>query len=164
MSATERITAEQYQAGALTEDELQEAVHADLTALQIEGRIDKAVRWYHAANERSSPLYAKKLKRMGVLAGVADLTIHWIAQLEVVPGPGWVVIENVPGIAFREPTISRTGFIELKTKRGSLSKAQRQFRDDVTALGLPYEVCRSVADVRQVLKAWGVLTSRGSNG
>ena len=47
----------------------------------------------------------------------------------------------------------RVMFLEVKTPSGSLSAAQRAFRDRVCAQGLPWAVVRSVDDALDALRA-----------
>lgn len=71
------------------------------------------------------------LKALGVRAGVADLV--------------FVLPEG------------RVGFIELKAPdNGRQSADQVEFEEDVRALGAPYLICRSLAEVEGALAAWGV--------
>lgn len=48
-----------------------------------------------------------------------------------------------------------TRFIELKSKTGSLTPEQREFRDACAPFGI-FAVCRSVEEVEQALRGWGV--------
>lgn len=73
---------------------------------------------------------AAKLKSMGVKAGVADLAI------------------TLPD--------ARSAFIELKTKAGRLSPHQAEFQSTCDRLGIPYAVCRSIEEVAETLRGWGV--------
>ncbi len=73
---------------------------------------------------------AAKLKAMGVKAGVADLAI------------------TLPD--------TRSAFIELKTKAGRLSPHQAEFQSTCDRLGIPYAVCRSIDEVAETLRGWGV--------
>ena len=50
-----------------------------------------------------------------------------------------------------------SGAIEIKTKKGTLSPDQRDFRDWCMREGVPYEVCRSGEEVEEVLRRWGRL-------
>lgn len=71
------------------------------------------------------------LKSLGVRAGVADLV--------------FVLPEG------------RVGFIELKAPdNGRQSADQAVFEEDVRALGAPYLICRSLAEVEGALAAWEV--------
>ena len=90
--------------------------------------------YFHCPN--GAPTSARtgaRMKAMGLLAGVADLVI-------VRPG----------GLVY---------FLELKTAKGSLSIAQRAFRDACEANGVPYAVAYSPERVEAVLRGWDVLRS-----
>jgi hypothetical protein len=75
---------------------------------------------------------ACRLKWTGVVAGIPDLAV-------VAPG-------------------GRLFFIEVKSDTGSLSEAQREIRDRLTAMRVPYAVARSIDDVRKVFAIWGLST------
>jgi hypothetical protein len=71
------------------------------------------------------------LKAMGLLSGVTDLVI-----------------------------VSRGGkshFVEVKTKTGRLSKAQREFRDACLWIDAPHAVVRSLDEYKNALKGWGLV-------
>lgn len=51
------------------------------------------------------------------------------------------------------------GWIELKAPGGSLTPAQRDFRDWCAATGSCHAVCRSVEEVEHKLIEWGALRS-----
>lgn len=53
----------------------------------------------------------------------------------------------------------KTGWLELKTKRGSLSPDQREFRDKALALGHLWEVVNNIDDAIRLLSEWGVFRS-----
>ena len=90
------------------------------------------VLWFHPPNgARTSIRTGARMKALGVLAGVADLVI-------VRPG----------GLVY---------FLELKTPKGSLSPAQRAFRDACEANGVPYAVAASPEAVEALLRGWGAL-------
>jgi hypothetical protein len=75
---------------------------------------------------------AARFKWQGVLAGIPDLCI-----------------------------VGRDGvvrFIEVKSETGSLSEAQREMRDRLAAMRVPYVVARSIDDVRDAFKRWGIST------
>lgn len=82
----------------------------------------------HAANQGRSPQEGAKLKRMGVLAGVADL-LFW--------HDGWF------------------GAIEIKTTSG-MSDKQRNFKAMFEKAGGKFAVCTSVKDLYDTLVLWGV--------
>lgn len=87
--------------------------------------------WFHPANGGyRNPREARKLKDMGVRPGVADLAM-------ILPG-------------------ARAGFIELKAGKGRQTDTQKTFQADCERLGAPYAVCRSLNEVEQTLRSWGV--------
>ncbi len=49
------------------------------------------------------------------------------------------------------------GWIEIKSLTGSLSPAQRDFRDWCFDVGVKHAVCRSLDEVKTVLIEWGML-------
>lgn len=63
-----------------------------------------------------------------------------------------------PDMCFILPE-GRTGWLELKTKRGSLSPAQREFRDKAQALGHVWAVAKDIDEAIRVISDWGVLRS-----
>lgn len=88
--------------------------------------------YYHVPNgEHRTMATARRLKRMSVLAGVADLEFHLPYQ----------------------PTY----FLELKSPTGRLTPEQMAFRDRVLALGCRYEVARSGQAAVEILRSWGIL-------
>ena len=91
--------------------------------------------YWHVPNQgRRSVAWAAKLKKMGVLAGVADFCL---------------VLDG-----------GRAGFLELKAPKGSQRKSQRDFQASVEAAGAWYEIARTSDEVVGILKAWGAV--RGS--
>jgi VRR-NUC domain len=88
---------------------------------------------FHPANGGwRSKAEAARFKWLGVVAGVPDLVL-----------------------------VGRDGvvrFIEVKADGGSLSRAQRDMRDRLTAMRVPYAVARSIDDVRVAFRAWGIET------
>jgi hypothetical protein len=50
-------------------------------------------------------------------------------------------------------------FIELKAPKGALSAVQKQVHNRLDLAGCPTAVCRSIADVEQALKGWGIVLS-----
>jgi len=89
--------------------------------------------FFHVPNQRGTRKRFEQelLKALGVRPGVADLV--------------FVLPEG------------RVGFIELKApENGRQSAEQSAFEEDVRALGAPYLICRSLAEVEGALKAWGV--------
>lgn len=87
--------------------------------------------FFHPANGGGrSKVEAAILKGLGVRAGVADLCF-------VQPG-------------------GQASFIELKAEKGSPSQSQKTFRDDCDRQGIPYAVCKSLAEVQGTIRAWGI--------
>ena len=87
-----------------------------------------AATFFHVANERrASPRQGAMLKRMGVVAGVADIALLW-----------------TPG---------RIGFLELKIRGKSLSPAQREWGEWCGILGVPFAKATSIEDVENFLSA-----------
>jgi hypothetical protein len=78
---------------------------------------------------RRSLTVAVKLKAEGVRAGIPDLAF---------------ILRD-----------GRAAFAEVKTPTGSLSKAQRDFRDWAIAHGVPWACVRSPEEMIAVLKLWG---------
>ena len=111
------------------EDEIHKAI-ANICKLSL----PDDVIWYHTPNggERNVRV-AKKLKAMGTLAGVPDLTFHHAGK---------------------------TFFIEVKRPGSYLSPEQKSFRDRALKAGCAYTVCRSSAEAVEAMKAWGLIYSR----
>ena len=76
---------------------------------------------------------AVRLREEGVTAGVADICI----------------IED-----------SRVLFIEMKTRRGSLSDVQKGFEARARRANCHYRVCRSLQDVKDVMNVWSKCPAR----
>lgn len=75
----------------------------------------------------------------------------------------------VPGIVNGWPDLGlvlpdgRAAFIECKSAKGVLSKAQRAVRMRLIKVGIPCCVARSVEDARAALAQWGVATREAKN-
>ena len=112
-----------------SESDLQAAVVEFLQVYLPPGSI-----FHHSPNEGSHRVqYRVKQKRLGVRAGWTDL--------EIFVQPTW----------FREGVNWSPIFIELKTKTGRISPAQKQVQADLVAANCHVETCRSVAAVQQFL-------------
>jgi hypothetical protein len=110
----------------VTEDALQISVVQYLTLARPK------CEFFHVPNQGRFPVqYRRKLARMGVKAGVADL-------LFILPG-------------------GRIGCIELKTDKGRQSPSQKDFERRMGELGTPYRVAHSIEEVCQSLREWGCL-------
>jgi hypothetical protein len=88
--------------------------------------------WCHIPNEgKRSPRMGQLLKATGLLAGAPDYVFLWR---------------------------SGAGMIEIKAKgRKGLSPAQSDFREWCMSAGIPWALCRSVAEVQDTLLAWGAI-------
>ena len=85
-------------------------------------------------NERTSVVERAKLRRMGVMPGVADLVV--VGQLD-----GWT---------------ASVAFLEVKTATGHQSKPQKKFERRCQRIGAPYAVVRSVDEFQTQLEKWGL--------
>jgi hypothetical protein len=79
---------------------------------------------------------AKRLKAMGVLAGVPD----WVFVLAA----------------------GRAGFLELKDEAGRQTDEQKKFQREVEALGCPYAIARTPEEIDAVMSAFGVIDKPAS--
>lgn len=116
------------------EDRLSIEVATMLRVATVEGRLFGT--WTHipheaAARGKFANIHMAKARALGLIKGSCDF---------VFVGP------------------DGSGWIELKTDTGSLTPAQRDFRDWCQAIGVNHAVCRSVEEVRENLISWGVLT------
>ena len=91
-----------------------------------------ALVWHTPNGGNRSKREAAELKRMGVLAGILDLTIL-----------------THEGELF---------FLEVKDGRGVLSVSQRAFGAFLDAARIPWMVVRSVDDARRALSLFGIQT------
>lgn len=83
--------------------------------------------WWHTPNGGKRHIsVAKQLKKMGTRAGVSD----FVFLFEVAP---------------------RIAFLELKDADGRQEDAQKDFQRDVEAIGCPYFIARTPAEVDRVL-------------
>jgi len=76
---------------------------------------------------------AGRFKRMGVVAGFADIIVLLYGQAYL---------------------------IECKTDDGELSTSQKRFRADCIAAGVPYGVARSIDEAAELVRWWGVSAIR----
>lgn len=94
-------------------------------------------------NTRTGQRYSpegRKLKRMGLLAGITDFLFWWAIVIE----------ENGVQTLWMD-----CGFIEVKTKDGVLSDDQIEVRRRVKAMGGKHAVVRTYEQLRDQLIAWG---------
>lgn len=95
--------------------------------------------YYHVPNQalgKCSIQRAVRFKRMGLKAGIADL-----------------VLSSDSGVAH---------YLEVKTAKGKLSKAERDFRDLCKLKSWPYAIARSVDEAVAQAKAWGLAKFSGA--
>lgn len=116
------------------EDRLSIEVANFLRVATLEGKLLGT--WTHvphevAARGKFANIHMAKARALGLIKGSADFVLAWPS------GGGW---------------------IELKTKTGSLTPEQRDFRDWCVAKGVHHAVCRSLEEVQEKLFSWGVLT------
>ena len=104
----------------------------------LEARAIKGLYWFHPANgEKRNIVTAKRLKRMGVKPGIADLVF-------VLPFQGC----GSHGVV---------AFMEIKSEKGRLSPKQKEFRDKCARLGWSYKIVRNLDEAIYVLRQWGAL-------
>ncbi len=95
---------------------------------------------HHSANEVRGGGEAAR-KRQGILLGMG---IH----------PGFS--DLLLGQSCGEWSGPRLLFLEVKSKTGQLSEAEKEFQDLVTAMGWPYEVVRSSLDAIDAISRHGL--------
>lgn len=116
-----------------TETQLQIAVADLLKWAAVPGLI-----YYHPANgEFRNIATAKRLKAMGVRAGVADWAL-------VLPS----------GVAT---------FLELKTKTGRASASQAEFCASCMRINTPYRIAYSFEEAKAILLEWGAIKCAPNN-
>lgn len=94
--------------------------------------------WFHVPNGGSrNVIEARKLKRMGIKAGVPDVLIF---------RPCWTPAGRyIHGLA-----------IELKAGKNKLEPSQKDWRGKLVAKGWVWQECRSLDDVIDTLKKAGI--------
>lgn len=113
----------------MTEDDLQKLV------VQTIRTCWKHIHVIHVPNQGTrSAARGKKLKAMGVTAGVADLLLWW----------------NI-GYGLNSAAI------ELKSKSGSLKPEQKAWGADFTGMGGKWACCKSLDQVVEALRKWGAI-------
>lgn len=73
------------------------------------------------------------------------------------------VVSGTPDLVFILEG-GRTGFLELKAPKGSLSDNQKAFRDRAVTAGAFWEFAKSFDEAWGVLAGWGVVPSGAGNG
>jgi hypothetical protein len=118
-----------------SEDQLQEAI---ISVWRNHTPRDEWFRLFHPANGgQRNAIEAAKFKRMGVVAGIADLVC-------LLPD-------------------SKVGFIELKFGKNGTSIHQDDFARFCKNSGYPYALCRTVEEALDTLKGWGAYDPNGSS-
>lgn len=124
----------------MKKDLLERHIHLNICQL-LKLTAAPGVVWFHCPNERrTTPKEGAFLKRMGVLAGVADFTLLIPGRLRA---------------GLQLPV--QPAFLEVKRPGGRLSAAQEQFRDDVTSIGCLWGLVYSMADAEKMLRSWGAI-------
>lgn len=118
------------------------------TAQLVSWALRPGVIAFHVPNERESALSRKILSGLGVLPGVADWII--LAPLHLS-----MMLSEVDTVQIG--SVARAFAIELKTERGTQSKAQLRFEGMCEDAGVPYAVCRSLSEFADALRTWGLL-------
>lgn len=110
-------------------------------------------RFFHPANGGArSKVEAAMFQQIGVRAGVPDLVLAWS---EAAP----YGTPRLPSGERRQ--VSRVGFLEVKTGRGSLTEAQREFRAWCLDNCIPYAIVRSLTEAVDVVTGWGLTKNGG---
>lgn len=134
----------------MTDKALERQIHLGVCQL-LKLTAAPGVVWFHCPNERrTTPKEGAFLKRMGVLAGVADFCLLIPRLRSIGKGP-------LGGLEDRFVTVADPAFLELKRPGGRLSVAQEQFRDDVTSIGCLWALAYSTDQAAGYLKQWGAL-------
>ncbi|WP_051949129.1 VRR-NUC domain-containing protein [Methylosinus sp. PW1] len=110
----------------------EDAIQAQIFELLRVAAIDELIYFAVPNGGKRDWNTAKTLKDTGVMAGVLDIILI-------------------------EPARRIPHFMEVKTKRGSLSDDQEDFIARLQHNGLPFAVVRSRDEAQDVLTAWGLL-------
>jgi hypothetical protein len=109
--------------------EAEEDIHAAIIGL-LRAKADPRTIWYHPANGmHADPIHVSRFKRLGLLPGVADICL------------------TLPG--------GRSAFLEVKSKDGRQSEAQKNFQLWCELNGAPYCIVKSLVEADAVLSEWG---------
>lgn len=122
----------------MSEDDLHRAV-----AMLLNLVLGPSSIWFHVPNEgKRTKSYAGRLKAVGMMAGVPDITI---------------IAPDMTGCRIGDggtESLWLHYYIELKTPGRKLTPKQKEFRRFCNATNIPYAVCRSLADVEEQLREW----------
>lgn len=117
-----------------------------------------------AGKKRGNPEHKIQVALMDYLAIAALPEIHYFAipnqSNRHIANAAKMKAEGVragsPDLCFMLPG-GRVGWLEMKAPAGSLSPAQKYFRDMAKRLGHYWAVARSIDEAAVALTAWGVL-------
>ena len=117
-----------------SEEELQEEI---VKIWRLHTPCDQWFRLFHPANGGyRQTLEAAKFKRMGVVAGIADLVC---------------LLQD-----------KKVGFIELKFGKNDATPAQEAFANFCKKERFPYALCRTVNEALKTLENWGIYDPKKS--
>lgn len=108
--------------------------------------------WCTIPNGGRSQLHSSVLKLCGSITGAPDMMFMWpeVDELSFRLGCGLVELKCEAGVR-----MTRKG--PKATKRGSLSKEQKDFRAWAVNAGIPWTIARSVGEVEGFLREHGGL-------
>lgn len=115
-------------------------------AWTLEGRL-RAV-WFHipneggGANRRKAQIELSIKAALGMIQGTSDL----------------VFIGPAEGMAFDRPSQSRVLLLELKSKTGTVSANQKDFKAWAESLSITYRIARSFEQAEAILLELGLLS------
>lgn len=114
-------------------DSSEDEIH-EAVAQFLDLALGSGVFWYSVENRKLGKVEGAKRKRRGVKAGIPDITI-------------------IHGRVHHA--------VELKTRTGSLSKAQIEARERLKNAGAIWGLARSVEDVARLLDVWRIPVRAG---
>ncbi len=74
---------------------------------------------------------------------------------------GMGVRAGVPDFTLILPSSGKAAFLELKSRKGRLSPAQREFREACMAAGALWAMARTTDEAIEVLRSWGAVRISG---
>ncbi len=132
------------------EDRLAIEVADACRAWTLEGRL-RAV-WFHVPNEggganrRKAQIELSVKTALGLIPGTADLVFIGAGQSN----------------RLEDETVNRVLLIELKSKTGTMSANQKDFRDWAESCGIEYRIAKTFEQAETALLDAGLLTPKGS--
>lgn len=109
----------------------EEQIHRQVVAWMKAVRTPQWFFWHSANGGYRTKAEAGVFKALGVIPGVPDIGIIWRG---------------------------RSLWIELKSEKGKLTPVQRDCHDAIILAGGCVAVCRSLQEVRDMFKVWGIET------